>query len=69
MKSSPGAPPGGPDCPDLEDLATLLEGKLNAGKRTAIIKHLVLCRKCYFVLSGTLAWLDGETPGVEEESP
>jgi Putative zinc-finger len=39
-------------CPDLEELAELLDGTLPAARRAAIVAHLASCEDCYEVFAG-----------------
>lgn len=43
------------DCPSLDSLAAFLEGKVTGiGERRALLRHLVLCRRCYLIFCETL---------------
>ena len=39
---------------DLEDLARLVEGRLDGAERNRILRHLNRCGKCYEILQETL---------------
>lgn len=41
------------DCPDLEDIAALLDGKLTARERARLTEHLADCESCYEIFAGT----------------
>lgn len=41
------------DCPDLEDLAALLDGKLTARERARVTEHVAGCESCYEIFAGT----------------
>src|ERR1700674_3882132 len=41
------------DCPDLEDIAALLDGKLAARERARVTEHLAGCESCYEIFAGT----------------
>jgi hypothetical protein len=45
------------DCPELEDLAAFLDGKLTAEERARITEHLASCESCYEVFAGTARFL------------
>jgi hypothetical protein len=40
-------------CPDLEDIAALIDGRLTARERARITEHLAGCESCYEVFAGT----------------
>jgi hypothetical protein len=40
-------------CPDLEDIAALLDGKLTARERARLTEHLAGCESCYETFAGT----------------
>jgi hypothetical protein len=46
------------DCPELEDLAAFLDGKLTAEERARITDHLANCESCYEVFAGTARFLE-----------
>jgi hypothetical protein len=46
------------DCPELEDLAAFLDGKLTAEERAHITEHLASCEGCYEVFAGTARFME-----------
>src|SRR5260370_30538745 len=46
------------DCPDLEDIAALLDGKLTARERARLTEHLAGCESCYEIFAGAAHILD-----------
>jgi Putative zinc-finger len=45
-------------CPDLEDIAALLDGKLTARERARLTEHLAGCESCYETFAGTARILE-----------
>lgn len=39
-------------CPDLEDIAALVEGTLDSGERARLLQHLAGCPDCYEIFAG-----------------
>jgi hypothetical protein len=57
-------------CPDTEDIAAFLEGKLPADQRRRMLHHLAICHSCYEVFAGAARFLEDEcrgTPGNGKE--
>ncbi len=49
-------------CPDPEDIAAFLDGRLPAGQRTRLIEHLASCELCYEVYAGAASFLADDPP-------
>ncbi len=46
--------PRGPGCPSLEQLAALVDGRLEGGEHARVLAHLGTCPACYEVFLGTV---------------
>jgi len=49
-------------CPDPEDIAAFLDGRLPAGQRARLIEHLASCELCYEVYAGAASFLADDSP-------
>lgn len=58
-------------CPDLEELAAFVDGRLAGGARASVVEHLASCEDCYEVYAETLRVvedLEAEPAAVEDEA-
>lgn len=58
-------------CPDLEELAAFVDGRLEDDARAAVVEHLASCEDCYEVYAETLRViedLEAEPVAVDDEA-
>lgn len=56
------------DCPELEDIAAFLDGKLTAEEQERITEHLASCESCYQDYAGTAHYLEASREAGEQPS-
>jgi hypothetical protein len=54
-------------CPELEELAAFLDGKLTAEERTRLTEHLASCESCYRIFAGTARFLEESREDGQEQ--
>ena len=51
-------------CPDLEQIAAFIDGKLEPRERDLVVEHLGGCDVCYEVFAGTVRFCREEAAGA-----
>src|SRR5688500_13958296 len=56
-------------CPDLEEIAAFLDGKLSGAERARTVAHLAECESCYEIFAGAARFQLDEEDSVQENAP
>jgi hypothetical protein len=57
------------ECPDLEDIAAFLDGRLPADRRALLIEHLAGCESCYEAYAGAASFLEEDSQTADSRQP
>ena len=58
-----------PNCPESEQIAALIDGKLADGPRREALSHVTSCPSCYETFSETARFVDQSSQAVARENP